>query len=761
MLRTSHHLPVLGSFAGLVCLVSGALAGSVPPNLGNGLGKLVESNLAIKDAQARGIRLEGAVSIKDKNFSDPQAASYAAASITDSLDRVLVRVNPSGETTLKGLRKSLKKSMGSIGITASDTKYQKGTGVFNAFVSIDDVPALATAYGVRSVILEIKPRTRGHLTDALLSERGPKAAVGEVLNKLGTSFDQGVTQHRIDQINQFYNSSATSDIEGAGMTIGCMSDSYANITTTSKNAATGVANFDLPGNSSNPVNTQPVVVLQDYIGGGTDEGRGMCEIAYKMAPKARIGFATAYFGTVGFANNIRALAGLPGYTFDPSIQQGFAADAICDDVSYEDEPFFQDGIIAQGVADATAAGVSYFSSAGNDLAVNAYASDFRYVANGTGLTSATNPALAGTNINLANVPTNFYQGGFHNFNPAPGQRDVAQTVNIPSNNTDNPLAFEWDDPYDQPLPASLAIDPTPVYSNTGTITASNTTTGVSFTDLPVLTAGQEYVFKEAAPAGDLDGQIAVYDSTGTIVAFQDTSTDETLQFFTPATGQYSVKITSLGSTGAFNLNVYTGHDAPAGVTSDFNMLVFDMNGNYLPNSTLATNNIATNEAIEYGIITRAAGQTQVQLVISRSNLPTAPRLASHLRYIFNGDGASGLGPAEYYSYTTPTTGGHPAAPLCNGTAAYSVFRPSIPEYYSSPGPVTVYFDKNGNRLTSPDVRLQPTVAAADGANTSFFGSDSSSDPDTISKNFSGTSAAGPHAAAIAALVLQAHAGLAA
>lgn len=26
-----------------------------------------------------------------------------------------------------------------------------------------------------------------------------------VLNKLGSAFDQGVTQHRVDKINQFYN----------------------------------------------------------------------------------------------------------------------------------------------------------------------------------------------------------------------------------------------------------------------------------------------------------------------------------------------------------------------------------------------------------------------------------------------------------------------------------------------------------------------------------------------------------------------------
>ncbi len=259
-------------------------------------------------------------------------------------------------------------------------------------------------------------------------------------------------------------------------------------------------------------------------------------------------------------------------------------------------------------------------------------------------------------------------------------------------------------------------------------------------------------------SGTLDGQIGIYDASGNLVAFQDTSTDETLQFYTPATGQYSVRITQLGNTGTFSLNVYTAHDTPAGVSTDFNVLVFDLNGNYLPNNTLATNNIATNEAVEYGVVTRATGQTQVQFVIARANVPTVPNPASHLRYLFNGNGAGGYGPAEYYSYTTPTTGGHNAAAGANGAAAVSVFRPSIPESFTAPGPVTVYFDPAGNRLATPDVRLQPTVAAADAANESFFSSDSAGDPDTTSRNFSGTSAAAPHAAAIAALVIQAHGG---
>ena len=740
----------------LLSLATGqaAPAVSVPKNLGNGLGKLVESNLRMQAAQAKGRVPAKAVAVNGRMYADEQAAKYAAATIADAQDRILVRVNATGEMRFKAFRRFLKQNIGSLGITAGDKNYQ-GTGVLDAFVSIDDVPALAAMPGVRSVILEIKPQTRGISRDAALTAGGVNAIVGDVLNKLGTAFDQGVTQHRVDQINKFYNPNATLDYEGTGMTIACMSDSFAKFTTTGRTAAAGVASFDLPGDPSNPINTQPVVVLEDYVASSTDEGRAMCEIVYKMAPKARVGFATAFLGTVDFANNIRALAGLPGYTYPAAVQQGFAADVICDDVSYEDEPFFQDGIIGRGVNDVAAAGVSYFSSAGNELPINAYASDFRPVPYTGGTTAADSPALVGTNINLAGVPANLYAGGFHNFNPTAGQQDVAQLVNIPNGNT-SPVAFEWDDPYDQPLPTSLNIDPTPIYSNTGTI--ATTSASVTFNDLPTLVAGQEYVFKQVTTSGTLDGQISVIDASGNLVAFQDTSTDETLQFFTPATGQYSVKITQLGNTGSFTLNVYTAHDAPAGVSTDFNLLVFDANGNYLPNNTLATNNIATNEAVEYGVITRATGQTQVQFVMARANIPSVPNPASHLRYVFAGNGAGGLGPAEYFSYVTPTTGGHNAAAGANGAAAYSVFRPSLPESFTSGGPVTIYFDPSGNRLATPEVRLQPAVAAADAANESFFSSDSGNDPDTISRNFSGTSAAAPHATAIAALVLEAHGG---
>jgi len=760
----------------LVCLIASILSAKpVPENLGNGLDKLVESNLILKgiipplpaDPVAKP---NGRVIVAGKNvttydgYATRPAANYGRHAITNPVSKnYMVDIVLSGTIPFADVQNALTTKFNSLQITAVDAKY-RGVGVIEGYVSIEDVVALSETDGVRSVHLALKPYHSRHLT----GQRVPAApAVAAPLGLIGTTFDQGVTQHRVDKINQIYNPSAPVNWDGTGMTIGCISDSFN--TSGTGSASTDVGTKDLPGPGNN-INSQPVVVLQDFPG-GTDEGRGMCQIAYKMAPRARIGFATADNGEVGFANNIRALAGLPGFAYPAATQQGFKADAICDDVGYFDEPYFQTGIIGEGINDVYAAGVSYFSSAGNDIGINGYDSDLRIVPNGTGLTMLTNTALKNTNINLANVPTNLYAGGFHNFEPSgnPNKQDVAQTVNVPSEAVlaqflllDYFLIFQWDDPYDSSTPT---LNQPPIWSSSGSVDGV-TTTSVTFNasstpPLPPFTAGQEYVLTEHATSGNFDAVIDIIDPSGNTIVHQDTGVDETVYFFPQVTGQYQVKVSAFSSgpgmstSGSFSIVLNTANGQQL-VTTDLNLLVFDMAGNYVSSKSLTSNNLASNRPIDLEAI-MGDNSTQLQFVIARSNIPTAAHPATHVRWVMPGNGIPNLGPNEYFTYGSPTTGGHAIAAGCNGTAAYSVFRPSIPEYFTSPGPATIYFDDNNNRLTPPLIRQQPSVAAADGGNTSFFGGDSSSDIDT-NPNFFGTSAAGPHAAAIAALVLQAHGG---
>jgi len=705
------------------------LAKPVPENLGNGLDKLVESNLAVKAGTPGNFG----------GFTTKEAASYAKIALVDSITgRYLVDIMPDGSASVAALQTSLQSSFPLLVVKNIDVTY-RGHGVIEGFVAIDDVPRLAQTAGVGSVILQLRP-----------------------LLNAGQSTAQGVLLHRVNRINKGYNAAATKDFNGAGMSIGVMSDSFDASGTTSDRAAADTAADELPA----------VTVLEDLPFGNspTDEGRGMAQIVHDVAPGAKIGFASASVGEIGFANNIRALAGLPGFTKAPAVQLGFKADVVCDDVSYLDEPMFSDGVIAQGVIDVVNAKVTYASSAANNAGVDGYASVFRPVPNGTGLAAPGNSALVGTNVNLTGVDPKLYAGGFHNFNPS--GLDVAQTINTGS---DSPFVFQWNDPYDVSAPV---IQQPPIFSSTGTSTGGSS---VDFKP-PPFTAGQEYVITEMAtpltPADNFDAIVAVIDPNGNTIVDQDTGVDEVVTFFAPLSGQYTIRvhpyatplpggIGSVPTQGPFNIKVNTATGIPR-ITQDFNVLFFDMTGKFI--SALGSNNFANNRPIEITSPTFSAdGYTQVQMVISRSNVTAPPNAADQLKYVFFGNGASQVGPAEYGSYLAAITFGHSAAAGANSVAAYEGFKPNIPEDFTSPGPVAIYFDANSNRLATPQIRLKPDIAATDGVNTSFFPlgvipfggvplvGDSNYDPDDF-PNFYGTSAASPHCAALAALVIQAHGG---
>ncbi|HXO77659.1 MAG TPA: hypothetical protein VN824_20540, partial [Puia sp.] len=73
-------------------------------------------------------------------------------------------------------------------------------------------------------------------------------------------------------------------VDGKGVKVGVLSDSYNNLGTANK----GVAHGELPG-PTNPFNyKKPVQVLSDLDSNGTDEGRAMLEIIHDVAPGAEL-----------------------------------------------------------------------------------------------------------------------------------------------------------------------------------------------------------------------------------------------------------------------------------------------------------------------------------------------------------------------------------------------------------------------------------------------------------------------------------------
>ena len=200
---------------------------------------------------------------------------------------------------------------------------------------------------------------------------------------------------------------------------------------------------------------------------------------------------------------------------------------------------------------------------------------------------------------------------------------------------------------------------------------------------------------------------------------------------------------------------------PGGVTTDYNILVFDADGNYLSSASGIDVNAGTQTALEYAFVENEGAATTFQIAITRAGTSPQQPIARRLRYLATDQFSDGYGANEYYQPDAPATGGHPCAKNAIGVAAYVYddppSNPPAPPYtpvvedYTSNGPVIIALDASGHRLSTPELRLKPDIAAPDGGNTTFFGFDYEGDG---FPNFFGTSAAAPHGAGAAALLLQ-------
>ena len=144
-------------------------------------------------------------------------------------------------------------------------------------------------------------------------------------------------------------------VDGTGVKVGVLSDSYDKAAGAVTHAAGDIASDNLPG-AANTCGHTTVSTIADAAGSGTDEGRAMMQIVHDLAPGSPLDFATAFTSEPSFATNITKLA-----------NQG--AKVIVDDVTYFDEPMYQDGIVEQAVTGVRAQGVDYFSSSANNRMV--------------------------------------------------------------------------------------------------------------------------------------------------------------------------------------------------------------------------------------------------------------------------------------------------------------------------------------------------------------------------------------------------------
>jgi hypothetical protein len=352
---------------------------------------------------------------------------------------------------------------------------------------------------------------------------------------------------------------------------------------------------------------------------GIDEGRAMLEIVHDVAPAAGLMFATANLGQAGFAANIGALVAA-------------GADVVIDDIVYFDEPYFQDGVIAQAVDDATAAGASYFAAAYN-FGRQSYESPFRAGA-----------ALAAGAFPSVGVAPAFRGGVPHDFDPGVGV-DTRQQFTLQNGEAIH-LGLQWDDPF---------------FSVSG------------------------------GPGARSDVDIYVLDAAGNVVGGRTSNN----------VGQDPVERFAFQNT--------------TGGTANFElMIVSHPGGGVIPNPAP-------------GFVKYVDFVGQMTAVEHDTDSGTA------------------------FGHANSATGNNVGAARWTNTPSNGVDPPVI-EGFSSAGGIGIRFDTDGNRI-GPIVRQNPNIVAPDDANTTFFGRDIPNDQDDF-PNFPGTSAAAPHAGALAALMLQ-------
>ena len=284
-------------------------------------------------------------------------------------------------------------------------------------VLLDDLRQLGLTNGVRygSVVSGLLPVAAIEKAVALQSLRSVSAS-RRPINNAGSITSQGDTALRANVAR------AVHGVDGTGVTVGVLSDSY----DTLGGAASDINSGDLPASGV-------TVIGGEYNQCGIlifciDEGRAMLQIIYDMAPGADLLFHTGMGGKASYANAITTLA-------------ASGADVIVDDLLYLNEPMFQDGIVAQAVDSVVAGNSVYYSAAGN-AGRDSYEAPF--VDSGVIFCIEFFEPIGDCDPIFERV------GKMHDFDPGAGV-DLFQSVTVPIDSVLT-IAMQWDEPFGGPGP---------------------------------------------------------------------------------------------------------------------------------------------------------------------------------------------------------------------------------------------------------------------------------------------------------------------
>ncbi len=298
------------------CAMSGTLAADHP------LAHKVDARL-----------LDALDALHANNTTDAQAATDIKAAHPRSVSRSTANVNQFAVRIDAPVSENLLTLIKATGATVTSTAPQWNT--ICVLATLTQIDGLSTLGVIKSIKLQPRPRAR----------------------------QQGIANNQGDAVMKSDVLRTQQNLTGAGQTIGVVSDSVTDTTAVGKGTVTGSAPNAIvtgtkPQLTNGPGGTHDLPssfqVVDFGPGGGADEGEGMMEVIHDVAPGAALAFASSGNDQTAMGMNLGLLRTAGHCTI------------TCDDIGFEDEPFFQDGPISQAITANRVAGVPHFSAFGND-----------------------------------------------------------------------------------------------------------------------------------------------------------------------------------------------------------------------------------------------------------------------------------------------------------------------------------------------------------------------------------------------------------